>query len=111
VIVEAKAMTVPLGNTPVGLSQKEEISVLRYDRISDAFCDGGRAARQDALFALAPRLAPSPFIPALSLRLMFRHADFFIPPSHLTVWKSPTKRSYVALFGESVRDQTDARVT
>jgi hypothetical protein len=78
-------MTILSQCTPVGLSQEEEVSVLRHDRISDAFCDGGRAVPQDALFALTPCLAPLPFIPYLSLRLMFRHADFFIPPSHLAV--------------------------
>src|SRR5262249_27255542 len=40
----------------------------------------------------------------------FRHSDFFITPSHLTVWKLPAERSYRALFGESVRDQTDQAI-
>jgi len=39
-----------------------------------------------------------------------RHSDFFIPPSHLTLWKLPAEGSYRALFGESVRDQTDQAI-
>src|SRR5262245_29195422 len=84
----------------------------------------GSGRRRSARWPRSPRPSATPdavFFPSADVYLLprsiagvsdggDRHSDFFIPPSHLTVWKLPTERSYRALFGESVRDQTNRAI-